>query len=155
MNARTRNNLTAVHGALDILLVGKNEKTHAAELLFLRMKRQQEGNIQNGHQFRLRNGNTVCVRTVDNVDDGICLSVKTITDTCIWVIAPPEGANRRLSSQIPHLECQIVVLDLQRHCMQLRKHGFHIEANRGDGGNWLVKLESVYSSAGGRECNRE
>ena len=33
--------------------------------------------------------------------------------TCVLVVTPPVGTNVRLSSQVPHLESQVVVFNLQ------------------------------------------
>jgi len=116
----------SVHGIGKILLVGKHQEEGVTQLIF----------VEHALQFLTCLDNTVSVIGVDDEDDALG----------VLEIMPPQRSDLVLTTDIPHCELNVLVLD-----------GLDVEADCGDGGDNFTKLELVQDSglSGGIETNHQ
>jgi len=119
-------NLRSVHGVGEILLVGENEEEGIPELVL----------VQHPLQLLTGLGNTFPIVRVDNENDALG----------VLEVVSPEWADLILSSDVPHSEGDILVLDR-----------LDIEADGGDGGNDFTEFKLVKDGrlAGGVEADHQ
>jgi len=115
VEAKLVGDLGGVHGIWQILLVGEDEEESIAELVL----------IQHTLQLLPRLNNTIAIVAVDDEDDALR----------VLEVMPPERADLVLSSDIPHGELDVLVLDR-----------LDVEADRRNGGDDFTKLELVEDS---------
>jgi len=109
-------NLSRVHRVGEILLVGKDQEERVAQLIL----------VEHALQLLTSLGYTLAIVRVDHENDTLG----------ILEVVPPEGADLVLSSDVPHGEGNVLVLD-----------SLDVEADRGDRGYNLTKLELVQNSS--------
>jgi len=118
--------LAHAHGVRQILLVGEHEKGGVAELVLTK------------HLLELFCGlaDAITIVAVHHEDETLC----------VLEVVTPQRTDLVLSSDIPHGEADLLVLD-----------SLHVEANGGDGGDDLAKLELVEDRGltGGIETNHQ
>jgi hypothetical protein len=102
----------SVHGVGQILLVGENQENGVAQLILVE------------HALELLTGlnNTVTIVGVDDEDDTLG----------VLEVVPPQGTDLVLTTDIPHGELDVLILD-----------GLDVEADGRDGGDDLTKLQLV------------
>lgn len=114
------------HGVGEILLVGEDEEDSVAEL------------ILGEHLLELITGlaDTIAIVGINNEDNTVG----------VLEVVAPEGAELILSSDVPHGELEVLVLN-----------GLNIEANGGNSGDDLAELELEEDSGltGGIEADHE
>jgi len=104
--------LGGVHGVRKILLVGEDKKDSIAELIL----------VEHALEFLTRLDNTITIVAIDDEDDTLR----------VLEVVPPEGADLVLSTNIPHGELDVLVLD-----------GLNVETDGGNGRDDLAELELV------------
>lgn len=109
VEAKLVSDLGNAHSVGEILFVRKNEEDGITELVLTKNLLQLEGSLIN----------TLAIVRVDDVDNTLS----------VLVVVSPEGANLVLSTDIPHGEVDVLVLN----CL-------NVESNGGNGGNNLSKL---------------
>jgi hypothetical protein len=118
--------LSGVHGVGQILLVGEDEEKSITELVLVE------------HTLKLLAGldNTVAIVGVDDEDDTLG----------VLEVMSPERTDLVLSTDIPHGELNVLVLD-----------SLDVEADCGDGGDDFTELQLVQNGglSGGIETNHE
>ena len=112
MEAELVSDLGAGESTWQVLLVGEDKKDGVLELLFGK------------HLVELFTVlfNTLAIVGVNDVDEALS----------VGVVVPPEKSDLVLTTDIPHVEADVLVLD-----------GLDVEANRGDGVDDLTELELV------------
>lgn len=101
-----------VHGVGQILLVGEDEKDGVTQLVL----------GEHTHQLLARLTHTLAIVRVDHEDQTLS----------VLEVVPPERADLVLSSDVPHGERDVLVLD-----------GLDVEADGGDSSDDLAELELV------------
>jgi len=104
--------LGGVHGVWQILLVGENQQNGIPQLILVQ------------HALQLLSGlnNTITIVAINNEDDTLG----------VLEVMSPERSDLVLSTDIPHCELNVLVLD-----------GLDIETDSGDCGNDLAKLQLI------------
>ena len=97
--------MAAIQGALHILLVGKNKKTHSLQFLFLLFIPQ--GTVT--FKMAINSVFAMGIRSVSALSTTNTIASTGDVDeeemTRVGVITSPERTNARLAAKIPHLEC--------------------------------------------------
>lgn len=112
--------LSGVHGVGQILLVGEDEEKSVPQLVL----------VQHALQLLAGLDHTVTIVAVDDEDDALG----------VLEVMPPQRTDLVLSTDIPHGELDVLVLD-----------GLNVEADGGDGGDDFTELELVQN--GGLSCS--
>lgn len=105
-------NLGGVHGIGKILLVGEDKEDSISELILVQ------------HALELLSGldDTIAIVAIDDKDDALG----------VLEVMPPQRSNLVLTTDIPHGELDVLVLD-----------SLDVETDGGDGGDDLTKLQLV------------
>lgn len=115
MESELVGNFSSVHGIGQILFVGENEQNGVTELVL----------SQHAMEFIAGLANTISVVAIDDKDDALS----------VLEVMAPEWANLVLTTNIPHREADVLVLD-----------SFHIESDGWDCGHDFAQLELVENS---------
>mmetsp|Transcript_4866 Transcript_4866/g.14537 ORF Transcript_4866/g.14537 Transcript_4866/m.14537 type:complete len:215 (+) Transcript_4866:85-729(+) len=104
--------LGGVHGVRQVLLVGENQKHGVSQVVL----------VQHFVELVLVLVNTISIVGIDHEDQALR----------VLEVVPPERSNLGLSTDVPHGERDVLVLD-----------GLHVEPDGWDGGDDLSKLQLV------------
>lgn len=118
--------LGSVHGVGQILLVGKDQQDGISQLIL----------VQHALKFLSGLDDTISIVAVDDEDDTLG----------VLEVVSPQGTDLVLTTDIPHGELDVLVLN-----------GLDVEANSRDGGDDFTKLQLVQNSGftGGIETDHE